>query len=203
MLLFVLKDIQQSSFSLVDKVNFKNVEYNWKKPPGSNGSAGFHNVWHYYPNSKASDIVIGFAYVNSKTTQEIIPHMEKRKSGSIINIASMYGVVSPDPRIYKNTKFNSSPQYGAGKAAIIQFTKYSACHLGNKNIRVNSVSPGPFPNSKIKKNLSFIKRLNQKTPLGRVGNPEELKGVILFLASNASSYVTGANIPVDGGWTAW
>jgi len=138
-----------------------------------------------------------------RTTQEIIPHMEKRKSGSIINIASMYGVVSPDPRIYKNTKFNSSPQYGAGKAAIIQFTKYSACHLGNKNIRVNSVSPGPFPNSKIKKNLSFIKRLNQKTPLGRVGNPEELKGVILFLASNASSYVTGANIPVDGGWTAW
>lgn len=138
-----------------------------------------------------------------RAVQEVIPYMKKRKSGSIINISSMYGNVSPDPSIYKNNKFNSSPQYGAGKAAIIQFTKYAACHLGNENIRVNSVSPGPFPNSKIKKNLSFIKRLNQKTPLGRIGKPDELKGVVLFLASDASSYVTGANIPVDGGWTAW
>jgi NAD(P)-dependent dehydrogenase (short-subunit alcohol dehydrogenase family) len=138
-----------------------------------------------------------------RTIQEVIPYMKKRKSGSIINIASMYGIVSPDPSIYKKTKFNSSPQYGTGKAAIIQFTKYAACHLGNENIRVNSVSPGPFPNLKIKKNLSFIKKLNEKTPLGRIGKPDELKGVILFLASDASSYVTGTNIPVDGGWTAW
>lgn len=135
--------------------------------------------------------------------REVIPYMKKRKSGSIINISSMYGHVSPDPSIYKNTKFNSSPQYGVGKAAIIQFTKYAACHLAKKNIRVNSIALGPFPNTEIQKNPTFMNQLKQKTPLGRIGKPDELKGVILFLASDASSYVTGTNIPVDGGWTAW
>ncbi len=135
-----------------------------------------------------------------RCTQAVIPHMIK---GSILNIASMYGMVSPDPGVYGNSGLNNPPNYGAGKAAIIQFTKYSACHLAAKSIRVNSISPGAFPSDKVQKNKVFIESLNKKIPMGRIGTPDDLKGAVLFLASDASEYVTGINIPVDGGWTAW
>ena len=138
-----------------------------------------------------------------RCTKEIIPVMERSNEGSIINISSMYGLVSPNPNLYENSSYSSPPYYGPGKAAIIQFTRYTACYLAKKGIRVNSVSPGPFPNSTVQKDLDFINKLKKKTPLGRIGQPHELKGVIIFLASNASSYVTGENISVDGGWTAW
>jgi NAD(P)-dependent dehydrogenase (short-subunit alcohol dehydrogenase family) len=138
-----------------------------------------------------------------RTTKAVVPIMERNKSGSIINIASMYGTVSPDPTIYEGTQFCSSPSYGPGKSAIIQFTRYTACYLAKRGIRVNAVSPGPFPNPEVQKDRKFISRLKNKTPLGRIGQPYELKGVIVFLASGASSYVTGVNLPVDGGWTAW
>lgn len=123
---------------------------------------------------------------------------------SIVNIASMYGMVSPDPRIYGDSGHNNPIYYGAGKAGLIQMTKYLACHLAKNNIRVNAVSPGPFPNfSEAQINSDFHNALNYKVPMGRIGKPEELWGVIQFLLSDASSYITGTNIPVDGGWTAW
>tara|TARA_B110000467_G_C18332988_1_gene494887 strand:- start:45 stop:836 length:792 start_codon:yes stop_codon:yes gene_type:complete len=138
-----------------------------------------------------------------RCTNEVIPIMEKNGSGNIINISSMYGVVSPNPAIYENSGRNSLPNYGAGKAAVIQYTKYLACHLAKKSIRVNAVSPGPFPNEEVQKNVEFMNQLKMKVPMGRIGLPNELKGVIIFLASNASSYITGENIIVDGGWTSW
>ena len=115
----------------------------------------------------------------------------------------MYGKVSPDPSIYEDSLLNSLPNYGAGKAAVIQYTRFLACHLAKKRIRVNSVSPGPFPQEEVQQNIEFINRLKKKIPMGRIGLPHELKGVIVFLASNASSFITGENILVDGGWTAW
>ena len=138
-----------------------------------------------------------------RCTSEVIPIMEKNKTGSIINIASIYGEVSPDPTIYGDSGFNSPPQYGAGKAAIIQYTKYMACHLAQKNIRVNAISPGPFPKPDVQQNIDFMNNLKKKIPLGRVGDPLELKGALIFLASDASSFVTGENIHVDGGWSTW
>ena len=138
-----------------------------------------------------------------RCTKEIIPIMEQNGEGSIINIASMYGVVSPDPSIYGESGFNSLPNYGTSKAAVIQYTKYLACHLAKKRIRVNAVSPGPFPKEEVQKNVEFMNQLKMKIPMGRIGLPDELKGVIIFLASNASSYITGENIIVDGGWTSW
>lgn len=135
--------------------------------------------------------------------KNIIPIMQKNKHGSIINIASMYGVVSPDPGIYEELPFGNPPNYGAGKAGVIQLTKYAACYLAKDGIRVNSISPGPFPNEEVQKHGVFMERLSNKVPLGRVGLPHELKGVISLLASDASSFITGANIPVDGGWTSW
>jgi len=138
-----------------------------------------------------------------RCTREVIPIMEKNGEGNIINISSMYGKVSPDPSIYEDSLLNSLPNYGAGKAAVIQYTRFLACHLAKKRIRVNSVSPGPFPQEEVQQNIEFINRLKKKIPMGRIGLPHELKGVIVFLASNASSFITGENILVDGGWTAW
>ncbi len=123
---------------------------------------------------------------------------------SVINVSSMYGTVSPDPSIYGTSGANSPPYYGAAKAALIQLTRYTACHLAPERIRVNSISPGPFPAQEyLDSDLAFRSRLEQKVPMRRTGMPHELQGPLLFLASDASSYITGANLPVDGGWTAW
>ncbi|MEM4360380.1 MAG: SDR family oxidoreductase [Candidatus Bilamarchaeaceae archaeon] len=124
-------------------------------------------------------------------------------SASVINIASMYGIVSPDLRIYDSPKDSNPPFYGAAKAALIQFTKYAACEYAKERIRVNAISPGPFPKPEVlAQNPEFYRRLCTKTPLGRTGKPEELKGAVLFLASDASTFVTGINLIVDGGWTS-
>ena len=138
-----------------------------------------------------------------RCTKEIIPLMKKNQSGSIINISSIYGNVSPDNSIYGNTGLNSLPSYGAGKAAIIQYTKFMAGILGKEGIRVNSVSPGAFPTADIQNKSKFLTKLKKKIPLGRVGKPHELKGIMVYLGSDSSSYVTGTNIMIDGGWTAW
>lgn len=136
--------------------------------------------------------------------REIIPYMKKNLSGSIINISSMYGIVSPDLKIYKNNSFQlNPPSYGAAKSGLIQLTKYSAVSLAKYGIRVNCISPGPFPSDNVQKNKKFIAQLSNKVPLGRIGQPEELKSALIFLASDASSYITGHNLVVDGGWTIW
>jgi NAD(P)-dependent dehydrogenase (short-subunit alcohol dehydrogenase family) len=123
---------------------------------------------------------------------------------SVINVASMYGMVSPDPAIYGTSGFNNPPEYGAAKGGLLQLTRYLAVHLAPERIRVNAISPGPFPPETIHTHQPhFAAALKAKVPLGRLGRPEDLEGVVLFLASDASSYVTGINVPVDGGWTAW
>ncbi|WP_280154592.1 SDR family oxidoreductase [Piscinibacter sp. XHJ-5] len=123
---------------------------------------------------------------------------------SIVNIASMYGHVSPDPRIYGTSGKNNPPFYGAAKAGLLQLTRYLAAHLGPDGIRVNSISPGPFPPPAIAQSApEFHAQLCAKTPLGRIGDARELAGPALFLLSDAASYVTGADLAVDGGWTAW
>jgi len=123
---------------------------------------------------------------------------------SIVNVASMYGHVSPDPRIYLDSGKNNPPFYGPAKAALLQLTRYLAAHLGPDGIRVNSISPGPFPPPSIAKtDAGFHARLCDKTPLGRIGAAHEVAGPVLFLLSAAASYVTGADLAVDGGWTSW
>lgn len=138
-----------------------------------------------------------------RMTKKVLPIMIKQKKGTIINISSIYGSVAPDPNIYHKSGFDNPPEYGAGKAAIIQFTKYIATHYAKFGIKANSISPGAFPNNQVQKNKKFIFSLKKKIPMGRIGKPEDLKGITIFLASNASDYVTGQNIFVDGGWTSW
>ena len=138
-----------------------------------------------------------------KCTKNVLPYMISQKNGVIINVASMYGIISPNPDLYVNNPYHNPPHYGAGKAAIIQYTRYLACHYGDEGIRANCISPGPFPNINVQKDETFINRLIEKSPLRRIGQPDDLKGVIVLLASDASSYITGQNISIDGGWTAW
>ena len=129
--------------------------------------------------------------------------MIKSKKGSIINISSTYGLVGPDQKIYRNKTskniFFKNPSYPTAKGAVISFTKYLASYWGHKGIRVNCISPGGIENNQ---NRSFIKRYSSKTLLGRMAKVEDLFGVINLLCSDDSSYMTGTNIIVDGGWTA-
>ena len=97
-----------------------------------------------------------------RCTKAVLPHMIANKAGKIINISSMYGLVSPDVSIYENNNFYNPPNYGAGKAAIIQFTKYVATVYGKFGITANSISPGPFPNPYVQKDKEFIKKLEEK-----------------------------------------
>jgi len=124
---------------------------------------------------------------------------------SIINVASMYGKVSPDPRVYPRTGMPPNPMfYGAAKAGIIQMTRWLATNLGERGIRVNSLSPGAFPQRDTpQRHPDFVAALADKVPLGRIGARSEIKGPLVFLASPASTYVTGTDLAVDGGWTAW
>ncbi len=139
-----------------------------------------------------------------RCTKLAAPYMKKVKNGSIINVSSMYGVVSPDFKIYEgHKKYFSQPNYCAAKAGVIQLTRYYAVYLAGYGIRVNCISPGAFPSPEVVKQKKFMRKLLAKIPMGRVGRPEDLGGAVVFLACDASSYMTGQNIIIDGGWTAW
>ena len=135
--------------------------------------------------------------------KEAFPHLKKTK-GNILNIASMYGHIAPDYRMYDGKKYTNPPSYGAAKAGLLQLTRYLASFLSPHGIRVNSISPGAFPyESTQKENPEFIKKLSSKNTLGRIGFPHEIKTASLLLVSEASSYINGENICIDGGWTIW
>jgi gluconate 5-dehydrogenase len=138
-----------------------------------------------------------------RVVKKFVPLLRTRK-GNILNIASMYGHVAPDYRLYEGEKYANPPSYGAAKAGVIQLTKYLSSFLASDGIRVNSISPGPFPfpGTQIE-NPEFISRLSNKNPLNRVGVPFEIKGAAILLCTDAGSYMTGQNICVDGGWSIW
>jgi len=120
---------------------------------------------------------------------------------SIINISSIYGIVSPDKRIYGDSGLNCSLTYAASKSGVIQLTRYLATNLADKLIRVNCISPGGIFNNQPE---FFYKNYIKKTPMGRMGKEEDLFGAIAFLSSDkASGYITGENLVIDGGFTVW
>lgn len=147
--------------------------------------------------------VDGVLNVTFRCLREVLPYFEENGQGNIINIASMYGLIAPDFSIYGSSGQASPPTYGPSKAAVLQLSRYAASNLAKKNIRVNSVTPGTFANPMGLKDDGFKEKLESKTMLNRLGVPQDLAGAIILLASDASAYMTGANIVVDGGWTAW
>jgi NAD(P)-dependent dehydrogenase (short-subunit alcohol dehydrogenase family) len=129
--------------------------------------------------------------------------MVKQKNGSIINVSSIYGIVGPDQRIYGKSRHNSPPFYSAAKGAIVNLTKYLAACWGKNNVRVNTLTLGGIYDKKLHTDKEFVKKYSEKTMLGRMSRVSDYNGAILFLSSDLSSYMTGANLIVDGGWTAW
>ena len=125
---------------------------------------------------------------------------QMRKDDSIINISSMYSLVSAQTDMYVGTDYRNPITYCAMKGAINSITRRYAEILGSRGVRVNSVSPGAFPNESVTDDM-FIERLKDNSVLNRVGKPEELVGIILYLASQASTFTTGQNFVIDGGWT--
>jgi len=132
-------------------------------------------------------------------TQACIPLLKERANGSIINVCSTYGVVGPDMRLYENTTMGNPVAYSVSKGGLLQFTRWLATVLAPE-IRVNAISPGGIWRNQPE---VFCRRYAERTPLKRMASEEDLKGAVVYLASDMSSYVTGHNLLVDGGWTAW
>jgi NAD(P)-dependent dehydrogenase (short-subunit alcohol dehydrogenase family) len=190
----VIKD-----FKKIDGL-INNAAYTSKgaKEKSDNAFGSFENfpidIWQ-----KSLDINLSGVFFCSQAFGKI---MAKQGKGVIVNIASTYGLVGADQRIYGKSGLNLPISYAATKGAIVNFTRYLAAYWHGKNIRVNTLSPGGVMD-KTYQNESFIKKYSEKTILGRMANKEEYNGAMLFLISDASSYMTGANLVVDGGWTAW
>lgn len=144
----------------------------------------------------AMRVNVGAAFV---LAQEAAPLLRESGRGSMVLVSSIYGLVGPDFRLYKGTSMANPAAYGASKAGLVQLARYLATLLAPQ-VRVNSVTLGGIARGQPE---AFVRRYEQRTPLGRMGTEEDIKGAVAYLASDLSAYVTGHNLIVDGGWTAW
>lgn len=131
--------------------------------------------------------------------QSVIEVMKRQGKGSIVNIASIYGVVGNDWTVYEGTNMVSAPAYSAIKGGVINFTRYLAALYGKEGIRVNCVSPGGIFDNQPR---SFVMAYEAKVPMKRMGFPDDVAPAVSFLLSNEAKYITGQNLMIDGGWTA-
>jgi len=180
---------------------------------------GLINCFHFKGNSRkldtSSNFFAGFEDYSEEAwnlvhdinlkgsflmSQKAISYFKENGHGVIVNVSSTYGNVSPNKSIYGDSGINSPVAYATSKAAVINLTRYIATHLADQNIRANVLSPGGVFNNQSEE---FIKNYTNLTPLKRMANAEDYQGAILYMMSDASKYMTGANLVVDGGWTAW
>lgn len=173
-----------------------------------NGAAcktpGYFEPFDEYPLeawSRVLDVILTGTFL---FTKHALPWLEKSGHGAIVNISSQYGVVGPDPALYEGSwyleqQINTPPVYSAAKAGVVGFTRYMATTLAARGIRANCITPGGAFSGQ---NDTFLARYAERCPLGRMARREELRGALVYLASDASSFVTGHNLVVDGGWTA-
>lgn len=190
-------EVHQQFGSLYGLINCFHFKGNTRKlDTSSNFFAGFEDypleAWNL-----VHDVNLKGSFLMS---QGILPYLKKSSSSVIVNISSTYGNVSPNKSIYGTSGINSPVAYATSKAALINLTRYMATHLAEYGVRVNTLSPGGVFNNQSEE---FIENYTKLTPLKRMARPDDYQGAILFLMSDASKYMTGANLIVDGGWTAW
>lgn len=167
----------------------------------NNGQGGTGNDWSEISDDGFRDQLTNAAGY-FRLAKSMRDHaVANNKPASIVMLGSMYGVVASYPDAYADICSASSVAYHALKGGVVHMTRHLAVYWAADNIRVNCLSPGPFPGEKAP--AEMVARLCKKSPMGRMGQPEELKGAALLLASDAGSYITGQNLLVDGGWTAW
>ena len=147
----------------------------------------------YWEHSAQGNMVGLFAMCKA-----FVPAMVERHRGSIINISSIYGVVANDPSLYEGTDMKQPPDYTFVKAGMINFTRYLANYFGKQGVRANCICPGGYANDQAG---PFLDNYTKRVPVGRMLTNDDIKGAVVFLASDASEYVTGTSLMVDGGWT--
>ena len=188
------KSIRNMKNKVLDKYQNIEVLINNAYPRNENYGVKFEDIdiedWR-----ENVDLHLNGYFAISKIISEV---MIEQNYGDIINLGSIYGIQGPDFNIYEGTKMTSPAEYSAIKGGIINFTRYLASYLGEYNIRVNTISPGGIFDNQ---NEKFVEKYADNTPLNRMADPKDLKGTIVFLASDASNYITGHNLVVDGGWT--
>jgi NAD(P)-dependent dehydrogenase (short-subunit alcohol dehydrogenase family) len=172
-------------------------------PP--NASAAENGPFETYPEESWDKVLDVNVKGVVQACQAIGGQMAQASGGSIINIASIYGLVSPDQRIYEyrsqgGESFFKPVAYSVSKSALLNLTRYLATYWAAKNVRVNTLTFGGVAN---KQDAEFLKGYCARVPLGRMAREDEYNGAIIFLISDASSYMTGSNLVIDGGWTAW
>jgi len=183
---------------LVNNAHELGLNTGFNTPSGSLENASFDH-WNRH--------FLSGLYWPSLTVQKLGLKMKDAGGGSIVNISTMYALVAPSPGLYEGTDLLNPPGYSATKAGLLSLTRYIASFWGLHGIRANAILPGPFSNVEEKGQNSvstddpFIDRLKSRTCLGRIGHPSELVGAMIYLISDASTYMTGQGLVVDGGWT--
>ena len=172
--------------ALVNNANAANRE-TWAELDSTAWRAGLDSTLNHY-------------FTSIKT---VVPHMLGSGKGSIVNIASIFGFLAPNASMYPADIHGPSAHHAAAKAGILQLTRYLAAEWASQGIRVNSVSPGWFPQKRGPERPDFMDEVNSRIPMGRIGQPSEIAGAVIFLIGDASSYVTGQNLVVDGGYSIW
>ncbi|EIJ80536.1 short chain dehydrogenase [Bacillus methanolicus PB1] len=199
------KSIKTMVSEVLNKFGEINILHNNAAGKSNNLDKFFANFEDYDLNQwkEIMDTNITSMFLIAKEVGKVMK--KQGKGGSIIQTSSVYGILAPDQRIYEGSfylgrKINTPAIYAASKAGVVGFTKYLATYWAKDGIRVNTITPGGVESGQ---NDIFRQNYSNRVPLGRMAYPEEIVGALIFLASDASSYVTGQNIVVDGGLSAW
>jgi NAD(P)-dependent dehydrogenase (short-subunit alcohol dehydrogenase family) len=191
----VIAFFQEFSQGIVETESWAFVNCSYPRTPHW-GTLNFENISQKDWDDNVR-LQLGSSFV---FTREAVKFLKTRKGGSIVNFSSIYGLVGPDMKIYEGTSMVNPAPYASIKSGIIGLTRYVATVYGSYDIRANVLCPGGIQNEQPE---SFIKAYEAKTPLGRMGTPEDIAGVVAFLVGPAAKYLNGAVIPVDGGFTVW